>query len=285
MDNDLTLSLSDAEIIEHCQQATSDLFLTDLNMNNQVVKLTEDLVVKFGFLIREDEAQNQAKAHELLDPSIVRVPRVYRYCMDSERYGYIVMEYMHGERRKAKSSSESAKSINIHDESTERKKSTDHMKGERKKSSSESTNIHALSRILQHFASIKGPNPGSLTGGASDSSLFGETRPTFTSVEELERWFNRRLLDPDPTAHVSFAGQDLVLCHLDLFPRNILWLEGQPPCVLDWATAGFFPRILERCSQLFSSSSDEYKSLFDQPLSPSEAVQVDRILQAAWNNM
>lgn len=58
--------------------------------------------MKFGFLLSEDEARNQMKAYEILDPGIIRIPRVYRYFTDSQGYGYLVMDYMEGEKKNAK---------------------------------------------------------------------------------------------------------------------------------------------------------------------------------------
>lgn len=243
--------ISDAAIIQLCEQATPDLLLGDPLSDNKILKLNEQLVVKFGLLLSEDEARNQAKAYEILDPSIVRVPRVYRHFTDSERRGYIVMDYM---------------------------------KGEIKEAITETSQIRDMSRILQHFASIKSQKPGSLTGGPSCCLLFGESdHPTFESVEDMEAWFNVRLLDP--TANISLAGLDLVLCHLDLFPRNILWLDPEPPCVLDWASAGFYPRIFEKCSQLISQQPEENKVVVHQTFPQLESTQVDLVLRAWWNNV
>lgn len=41
----------------------------------------------------------------------------------------------------------------------------------------------------------------------------------------------------------------LVLCHLDVAPRNILWLEDDSTCFLDWASARFYPRLFEVSAQ------------------------------------
>lgn len=245
------MDLSDTEIIQRCKQATPDDLLGDLSSDNKIFRLNQFLVVKFGFLLSEDEARNQMKAHEILDPSIVRIPRVYRYFRDSSRYGYIVMDYM---------------------------------KGEQKEAITTATQIRDMTLILQHFASQTSSIPGSLAGGPSCSCIFGESDcPTFASVGDLERWFNLQLFDT--TKRVSFQQLDLILCHLDLFPRNILWLDGQPPCVLDWASAGFYPRLFERCSQLTSQRPEENRVVLDQGLSEFETLQANLVLRASWNNV
>lgn len=63
---------------------------------NIVIKISDQAVVKFGVGVKEEEANNQRRAYELLNPSVVRIPRVYRFFVD-ERFGYLVMEYMKGQ--------------------------------------------------------------------------------------------------------------------------------------------------------------------------------------------
>ena len=242
---------SNAEIIQLCEEATPDLLFGDPLSDNKILKLNNELAVKFGFLLCESEARNQIRAHELLNPDIVRVPKVYRYFTDSKRYGYIVMDFMEGKI---------------------------------KASVTESSQKRDMSRMLEHFASIKSLKPGSLTGGPSSGLLFGESDcPRFESINDMEAWFNDRLLDPSVT--ISFTGLDLVFCHLDLFPRNILWLDNHPPCVLDWGSAGFYPRLFERCSQLITQRSEENKVILDEVFSRFELTQIDLVRKARWNNV
>ncbi|RDL33130.1 uncharacterized protein BP5553_08569 [Venustampulla echinocandica] len=62
---------------------------------NNVIKLSDKAVVKFGIGVTEEEAKSQRRAYELIDHSVVRVPSVYRF-FTKEELGYIVMEYMEG---------------------------------------------------------------------------------------------------------------------------------------------------------------------------------------------
>lgn len=94
--------------------------------------------------------------------------------------------------------------------------------------------------------------------------------------------FNRLL---DPEAKISFKGLNLVFCHLDLFPRNILWVDNYPPCVLDWASAGLYPQVFELCSQLISKQPEENKVIPDQCPSQVGAIQINLVLKAWWNNL
>ncbi|KAG9228248.1 hypothetical protein BJ875DRAFT_389777, partial [Amylocarpus encephaloides] len=61
---------------------------------DNIVKLSDEAVVKFGKGVKEEEAKNQRRASELIDPNIVRVPIIYQFFI-KER-GYLVLEYMHG---------------------------------------------------------------------------------------------------------------------------------------------------------------------------------------------
>ncbi|OAL35957.1 hypothetical protein AYO20_04863 [Fonsecaea nubica] len=99
--NHMDYLILDAEVIQRCRQATPDNVLSHPASDNKVLGRNEFLVAKFGFLLSEDEARNQMKAYEILDPGIVHVPRVYRYFKDYNRHGYIVMDYMKGERKEA----------------------------------------------------------------------------------------------------------------------------------------------------------------------------------------
>lgn len=93
--------LSNSEISQRCFDPDHQI-VGGLFERNLVVKLSEEVVVKFGSGVIVEGAENQRKALELLDCSIVRVPRLYRYFTQSRRHGYpptgfIVMEYFHGE--------------------------------------------------------------------------------------------------------------------------------------------------------------------------------------------
>lgn len=90
--------LSNDEIVQRCRDPRREL----LGPTGRIVKLSDKTVVKFGWGVTAEEANNQRRALELLDNSIVRVPEVYRYFSRSNakgdpESGYLVMEYIHGE--------------------------------------------------------------------------------------------------------------------------------------------------------------------------------------------
>ncbi|PVH85952.1 hypothetical protein DL98DRAFT_511042 [Cadophora sp. DSE1049] len=89
--------LSDLEIVQRCADPHRQL----VGASKNVVRLSDDAVVKFGWNVTAEEACNQRRAFELLDRNIVRVPQVYHDFTLSNGQGwpdsgYIVMEYIHG---------------------------------------------------------------------------------------------------------------------------------------------------------------------------------------------
>ena len=94
----LVEDLSNDEIVQRCRHPHRKL----LGTTGRIVRLSDKTVVKFGWGVTAEEADNQRRAFELLDNSIVRVPEVYRYFSRSNAKsdpdsGYLVMEYIHGQ--------------------------------------------------------------------------------------------------------------------------------------------------------------------------------------------
>jgi hypothetical protein len=241
--------LSRDEIIERCDKAGPQDLVSHMPYGNSVFKLSDSVAVKFGNGVTKYEAYSQEKAYQILDHDIVRIPKVYDFFEDRRGRGHLVMEFI---------------------------------KGETQESFTNPSQLDALSRVLDHFATQKSERPGPLGGGPSPALLFGESDPpTFEIIEEIERWCNIRHLVPGAT--LSLQGSELVLCHLDLFPRNILWLSDQPPCVLDWASAGYYPRIFEACSQLIRMRLEQSGGVLQIPIPECDTDRVSLILKA-WGN-
>jgi aminoglycoside phosphotransferase (APT) family kinase protein len=247
----VAITLPRVEIIKRCDEAEAEPqnLVFYMPYGNSVLRLSQSVAVKFGYGVTEHEARSQEKAYQILDHNIVRVPEVYDFFEDGRGRGYLVMEFMTGQ---------------VHEPITN------------------ASQLDALFRVLDHLAAQSSQSPGSLGGGPSRALLFGESDPpTFETIEQMERWFNIRHLVPGMT--ISFQDSKLVLCHLDLFPRNILWLPDQPPCVLDWASAGFYPRIFEACSQLIRKRLEKGGLVLDIPIPEDETERVSLILRA-WQN-
>jgi Phosphotransferase enzyme family len=98
----------------------------------------------------------------------------------------------------------------------------------------------------------------------------------------MEMWFNSRLLPLDPS--LSFQGCELVLCHLEIAPRNILWTPGDVICLLDWASAGYYSRIFEFCAKSIILAKEGKSSQLVlnsmASLSVRESAQAESVLRA-----
>ncbi|KAH8752606.1 kinase-like domain-containing protein [Hyaloscypha finlandica] len=194
--------LCDSEIVQRCADPHRQL----VGASKNVVRLSDDVVVKFGWNVAAEEASNQRRTFELLDRKIARVPQVYRYFSQSNRLGwpksgYIVMEYIRGK-----------------------------VLGEDKTPSNEQ--VKRIAQILHYFSTLQGDRPGPLEGGISLGLLWEEN--------------GKRVL-PDVESKLRIMSYPLVLCHLDLAPRNFVWLTDGSAALLDWSSAGFYPRCFEVC--------------------------------------
>ncbi|KAK7178148.1 hypothetical protein PMIN03_012785 [Paraphaeosphaeria minitans] len=95
---------------------------------HSIIRISDDLVIKCGVGVTQQEADNQRKVFQLIDQTIIRVPRVYRY-VASLNIGYLVMEFVEGEP------------LDVFDDP--------HI-------------CAAIARALDHFAQIRGNQPGPL---------------------------------------------------------------------------------------------------------------------------
>jgi len=203
--------LCDSEIVQRCADPHPQL----IGASKNVVRLSDDVVVKFGWNVTAEEASNQRRAFELLDRNIVRVPQVYRYFSQSNgqgwpKSGYIVMEYIRGK-----------------------------VLGEGETPSNEQ--VTRITQILHYFSTLQGGHPGPLEGGTSLGLLWEENgKLVFKNMQQMEKWLNFRL--PDVESKLRIMSYPLALCHLDLAPRNFVWLADGSASLLDWSSAGRLTR-------------------------------------------
>ena len=103
----------------------------------------------------------------------------------------------------------------------------------------------------------------------------------------MEIFFNRRISRSD--SKMALEDYTLGICHLDVAPRNILWLEDGSICLLDWKSAGFYPRLLEVCMQRINVEMDghfnELLLASMERLTDKEEAQAQLVLQAYSNGM
>jgi thiamine kinase-like enzyme len=172
---------------------------------------------------------------------------VYRYFSQSNgqgwpKSGYIVMEYIRGK-----------------------------VLGEDETPSNEQ--VKRIAQILHYFSTLQGDHPGPLEGGISLGLLWEENgKPVFKNMQQMEKWLNFRL--PDVESKLCIMSYPLVLCHLDLAPRNFVWLADGSASLLDWSSAGrltrnslfvlytlfLLPRQINRLTSLFAQASTHTSS-------------------------
>lgn len=245
---------SDSEIVRLCKSTPP---FAGSPHGNQLVKISEDLVVKFGLGVRRQEAANQSYARSCADNAILYVPKVFRYfeaTLTGSNMGFIVMEYVHG--------------VNLH---TLDVVESPHL-------------ADRTMAAIRHLASIPvppGQGPGPVGGGAAKGYLWSDsgTGRDLESIEGIENWMNQRL-DIVSYPRISLAQQqELTLRHMDLVRRNICVLSDSSICFMDWAFAGFFPAIFEihTFRELLSTDQVWFSQLLN--LSPKPDDGDERILQ------
>jgi len=238
-------------IINVCQNPSPSQILSRLPYGFNVIKVSEDAIVKLGPVAAiEVEVGNQRKAFNLIDPAIVRVPKVLGH-FNHDSQGYIVMEHMKGL---------------IVDDLDDR-------------------HYQKIAIILAHFGCITGRQIGNLSGeGLVYHCLFLDEGVPCRDLESVSRWFNERTCDKN--TKVTFESHTLRLCHRDLAPRNFLWDdENDTAALLDWQTAGFFPVEFELCTQINGKDAVLNKRIEEILLSLSPVnVSNSNALLKAWYN-
>lgn len=214
------------------------LILHELEGGIAVVRISQNAVVKYGVGINEDEARNQEAAFKLIDQSIIRVPRVFRF-FSSEDSGYIIMEYIEGPTL------ESLIKDNKHS----------------------GAYVEKMVKALDHFTEIRHNMPGPLSGGFAQGFLWiphDSIRPN--TVSKIEQYYNIRQLRKS-SGKLKIQQYPLVLCHLDIAPRNIIVHNGSL-CLIDWAAAGFYPSLFERCTlRINAGKPSDWNNMLLQNLS------------------
>ncbi|KAF2245198.1 hypothetical protein BU26DRAFT_522297 [Trematosphaeria pertusa] len=239
--------LPDHEIVELC---TVTAPFAGSPHGNQLVKISDNVAVKFGLGVRKQEAQNQSYAHRHVDSTVLYIPQVFRFfraTLFGFDMGFIVMEYVLG--------------INL-----------DTLNVVEKPHLAERT-----MEAIQHLAMIPIPpdqGPGPVGGGSAYGYLWSDdgTGQSWESIKDMEEWMNKRL-DVVKQPRISLARhQQLSMHHMDLVRRNILLLPNSSVCFVDWAFAGFFPDIFEihTFQDLLSTDSVWFKQLLHLSQKPND---------------
>ncbi|TKA33995.1 hypothetical protein B0A54_14872 [Friedmanniomyces endolithicus] len=110
--------------------------------------------------------------------------------------------------------------------------------------------------------------PGPLGGGCAEDFPWGQdgAAKTFVDTDDLEQYANVRLSryasdrsrrgfpSSADASHrqrdwnIKLQRQTLTLCHMDLSPRNILYMSDGTVGILDWSSLALYPVIFELAS-------------------------------------
>lgn len=206
-------ALSDDEIATLCENP--DIRLNSTEVARGVAKLSDEITVKFGRAITDEEVANQKFAYEYSLKSDVIVPKIYRFFRIDDK-AYIVMDFIDGV---------TLDEINCR----EHPGFIDRL----------ALAIHSL------FSQIPCGPPGPTNGGIPRGYLFSEDGAftTFNSIPKLNKWMNTRLRAKDGEPRFEFTASDCVFYHQDLARRNIMMRPDGSFCLIDWEHAGFYPRM------------------------------------------
>ena len=268
------LTATDQEIIDWCTryEELESVIGSEQNRmlgnysSNHVLKLNDDAVVKYGSLVTASEAANQSFVWTHVDSSLIRVPRVYRYFQDlsiSEHHwkgkpGYLIMERMSGIPLSEVPPSDLPSLVD------------------------------KIAKAVYQLSQLRGNQPGPVDGGEPRGNLWApdfRAYECFQTINQLEAWFNRALIK-EPAA-MNLKQFELCFCHLDIARRNILLLPNGSLCLLDWASAGFYPRSFEIWSLHFEADDRPYTPLLLEklPRYTAEEQKADWFMYRAyyWN--
>ncbi|KAI1667294.1 Protein kinase domain containing protein [Pyrenophora tritici-repentis] len=202
-----------AQLAAHCHRSNPNRdIIHELLGGHSVIRMSNDVVVKRGFGVLQEELLNQMCAYELIDQTIIRVPQVHRF-FEIDNIGYII-DYIDGEP------------LNLVED-------TD--------------TYDAISKILAYLAQIRSDQSGPLGGGRAMGNLwlFGNWIAP-TSSSEIEEYYNLRQLRLHEKLEIN--TQDFSTCCFDLASRNILKQRDGSLTLIDWSSAGFYPRFFEICA-------------------------------------
>jgi serine/threonine protein kinase len=226
-------------VVTLCLHSPQSTCLWDVPGGNRVIRIpNSNLVVKFGRGVTQAEAQTQEEVSKIIDSSIIHVPQVHSFYHDGDQnIGYLIMEFVEGEP--------------IDVGCTEQ--------------------VEGLQKTLDHLSSLKRAFPGTLHSGELQGILWEDDAPsTHNTSEGLADWINKWQDDK-----VILDGEDFVLCHLDTALQNMLWLPSGKICLLDWGSAGYYPRYFELAAHQKKGRPDEIiENMLMSPRKPFSYTEV-----------
>ncbi|KAE9376650.1 hypothetical protein N431DRAFT_501459 [Stipitochalara longipes BDJ] len=225
---------SEELLIDLCDKAEKENGrLNKYHHGDQVIKLSDTIAFKYECIVSEAEARTQEFAHRNADPTIVHIPRIYRFFVykdpswDAPR-GYLFMEYISGQL---------LQNVDLN---------------------AKTDIIPRITKIIEHLGQIQDSHavPGPIGGGEPQGYLYGDdgAKRAFSSTADFQAWLNIRLALRDKS--INIGSLPLVLCHTDLCRRNMILEENDRICLLDWGYAGMYPRYFEIASLSYAEEKE-----------------------------
>jgi hypothetical protein len=206
-------ALSDSEIVTLCENPA--VRINSTKVARGLAKLSDEIAVKFGWEITDEEVANQKFAYEYSLKSNIKVPKIYRFFRVGDK-AYIVMDFIEGV---------TLDGINCREHPGL---------------------IDRLALDMESlFSQIPCGPPGPINGGIPRGYLFSEDGAftTFNSIPKLNKWMNTRLRAKDGETKFDFTASECIFYHQDLARRNIIMRPDGSFCLVDWEHAGFYPRM------------------------------------------
>nr|OQO23709.1 hypothetical protein B0A51_10917 [Rachicladosporium sp. CCFEE 5018] len=247
---------SRTEVIEACRWPGRE-FLSAADTDPEVIKL-RGFAIKHGS-VDISEFHTQRGARQLVDPDILKVPKVYTFFQQDEE-GFLVLEHV----------------------------------PDRTLSILDSKSIAAIADALIHLHGFTRSTQGPVSGGTSKGLLWDNDKPIiFTSKYYLEEHLNRKLLHT--SRRIDLRDCRLSFTHLDPVPRNVRFTQDGRACPLDWGSAGYYPPWFERCALRLNTGSNgtdiEYCQLLEEALQSAsvadetEQFYICQMLTVVYNNI
>lgn len=219
-------ALSDSEIVTLCENPA--VRINSTKVARGLAKLSDEIAVKFGWEITDEEVANQKFAYEYSLKSNIKVPKIYRFFRVGDK-AYIVMDFIEGV---------TLDGINCREHPGL---------------------IDRLALDMESlFSQIPCGPPGPINGGIPRGYLFSEDGAftTFNSIPKLNKWMNTRLRAKDGEMKFDFTASECIFYHQDLARRNIIMRPDGSFCLVDWEHAGFYPRMCAAYCLRFVGSFD-----------------------------
>jgi thiamine kinase-like enzyme len=188
------------------------------NIGSRVVKIRDDLVVKYGFGVfaTEVHSMNFVRKH-----TNILVPRVHLAFLRNNEL-YIVMQYIEGATLEAR--------WNMMDDNTR------------------TATLLQLSGYLRQLRALENPSssPGPLDQTACRGRWFSiYNAGPFQTHADLVKWLNHKMEIAPGSAEPFTDNYRLVFTHQDLAPRNLLVDEANQLWMIDWEFSGWYPAYFE----------------------------------------